>query len=129
MIAFDWNDPTIDWRFLDGDEVTGQGAYTLGFGARATTWRYVVVRKYDGSTVDLNDLAVTGDVAFPAPTVDGDRAVFTSNAPAALAEVPRTVVLEHRNRRLRSLPSPGLQTPLQEGAAAGQYTSELYVYV
>ena len=118
------------YRFLDEDEVTGNGEYALGLTARATTWRYVVVKKYDANGIDLADLSIGGAVAFAPPTVEPDRLTFDTSSPEPLRQERQPIELRRNGAALSALPNPGPHTPLQGGAAPGDpYVSEHYVYV
>lgn len=117
----------VDYRFLDGSTLTTQGDYTVQFAARRTTWRYVVTKRYDSNTIGLDGLAVAGG-AFT-KTTSAQQALFESDTEVALSEAGQDFDLEHDGTKLIDLPSPTLQTPLQEGTADGHKTSELYIYV
>ncbi len=117
-----------DYRFLDGDELTGVDTYTLQLESRSTSWRYNVIKKYGSNGFPLAHLSIDGPVTFT-KSVESDRAVFTSNAAVALAESPQALVLEDKNDPVRTLPNPAAATPLQAGAAPDSYVSEMYVYV
>lgn len=117
------------YRFLAGDEVSGFDSYYLQFQARATTWRYLVTKKYLNNAVALSSLKIGGPVTF-AGTVSGARAVFTSTAAVRLAATPRGLkLLEHPSKHIRDLPDPDLRTPLGSDPALPAYVSEIHVYV
>lgn len=117
-----------DYRFLNGDQLTGLAPYHIQFEARSTTWRYNVIKKYTTNSVPLNELNVAGDLTFTKVT-GADRAVFTAVSAESLREVPRTVLLQQNGNTIRNLPSPQLTTVLQEGLTADSFMSDLYVYV
>jgi hypothetical protein len=116
------------YRFLAGDTLTGFAAYSIQFDALATTWRYIVMKKYVNNPIALGDLAIAGPVAF-AGAVAGDRAVFTSATALRLAEARRTFTLKAASEDIRELPEPDLRTPLGRGATATSFVSEMFVYV
>lgn len=116
------------YRYLDGDEITGIADYNIQIESRATTWRYNVIKKYSSNGITLGGLAVSGPIAF-SKALDTDRAVFTSDTAVALGEAPRALSLEHNGSKIRDLSSPSLTTPLQQGASAGSFVSEMFVYV
>jgi hypothetical protein len=116
------------YRFLSGDRIAAATDYTIAFEPRATTWRYEVVKKYEANGIELAALTVDGPVAFTRD-VDGSRAVFTSTAAVRLSQVRRHLVLAHQGSPIRSLPNPGVGTPLGQGAAAGQFVSGFVVNV
>ncbi len=116
------------YRFLNGDEVIPIGPYHVEFEARTTTWRYIVIKKYESNDIALADLQVSADFAFSKDT-QSDRAIFTSTTTVQLAKTAQAVTLENNGESVMDLPSPSQATPLQEGAAPGQYVSEMYIYV
>lgn len=117
------------YRFLDGDELTGAGDYTLQLAARATSWRFNVIKKYAAGGFAPADLTIAGPVTFD-KAVEPDRAVFTSAAAVALsAGRQQALVLMENSNEIRDLPNPGAATPLAAGAAPGSFVSEMYVYV
>lgn len=116
------------YRFLDGDEVTGNGAYALQLESRSTRWRFNVIKKYTTNGFQLADLGVTGAVPFD-KAVEADRAIFTSTDSVPLRDSRQPLALEENNDKVRDLPNPGATTPLAAGAAPGSYVSEMYVYI
>lgn len=114
------------YRFLSGSQVAAVD-YTVGFEARATTRRYVVTKKYDSSTVELNDLTIDGGTFTM--TTDTDEVTFESDAPVALSQTGEDYDLHDNGTKLLDLPNPGRSTPLQEGPTPGSYTSEVYLNV
>ncbi len=117
-----------DYRFLDGDELTGVAPYIIQFDARSTRWVYNVMKQYDTNSIPLQALTIVGDLAVT-KDLQADRAVFTTNAAEALREIPRSMELHHNGAMIKKLPSPQVTTPLQEGASPNNYVSELFVYV
>lgn len=116
-------------RFVAGSTLAGLDAYVVEFDPLATTWRYIVTKKYANNGIALNQLSIEGPIAF-SRTVTGDRAVFTSNAAVRLSAARRDLTLiRHPNREVRELPNPGLTTPLGPGAAPASYVSDMFVYV
>ncbi len=127
------------YRFLSGEELTGAGDYHLQLDSRATTWRYHVLKKYSADGFQLDQLEITGDVAFTR-TLEPERAVFTSTAAVPLAERRRPLALTAAaappasppagdEDKLRDLPSPAASTPLAAGGSPPDFISEMYVYV
>jgi hypothetical protein len=117
------------YRYLDGDELTGIGAYAIQFDARATTWRYIVTKKYDNNSIALEDLSIDGPVAFGG-AVSGTRAVFTSSSAVTLSAARRGLqLLKDGAQPVRELPEPGLATPLGRGATPTDFVSDMFVYV
>jgi len=117
----------VDYRFLVGQEVKPVPPYHLQLEALRTTWRYQVMKTYQSNGIDLSKVTIFG---IPFDEVrESEKATFTSRDPVPLAESPPTLELRHSDKKIRTLPGPGLSTPLQEGAAQGSYLSEMYVYV
>ncbi len=129
------------YRFLDGEELTGVTDYCLQLDSRSTTWRYQVFKQYSADGFALDQLEITGDVAFTR-TVDAERAVFTSIAAVPLAESRQDLALaaldtpsasppdpEDEEDKIRDLPSPTAATPLAAEGSPPELISELYVYV
>lgn len=117
------------YRFLVGDAVSGPDAYYLQFEPVATTWRYIVTKKYDNNGIALGQLSITGPVAFT-PAVAGTQAVFTSTAAVRLSSTPRALkLIQHPNKDIRDLPNPDLATPLGSVPAMPNFVSDMFVYV
>ena len=116
------------FRFLNSAEIVSIGAYHIELEARSTTWRYIVVKKYESNDLSLANLQLVSSIGFSKAT-EPDRAIFTSTTEVPLAQSAQTVTLENSGESVRDLPNPTETTVLQEGAAPGQYVSELYVYV
>lgn len=119
------------YRYLDGDQLSGVD-YSLQLERRSTTWRYHVVKKYSVDGFALEDLEITGDVAFDPPSVDSERAVFTSTAAVPLAESRRDLALTTTTsppEKIRDLPNPAAATPLAAEGSPPGFVSEIYVYV
>jgi hypothetical protein len=116
------------YRFLSGDTLTGFDSYHLQFEALATTWRYIVTKKYDNNGVDLSHLAIAGPLSF-GMSVSGSRAVFTSSTTVRLSETTRGLQLKAGDKPIRDLPDPDQRTPLGRGAAPGSFVSDTFVYV
>lgn len=116
------------YRFLNGNEVTGQGRYTIGFEARSTVRRYIVTKKYDTNGIRLDDLGIAGGVSFNS-TREAERVIFTSDGEVPLAEAPDPLTLEDSDTPLRNLPHPRMNTPLQRATPTDPYRSDLYVYI
>ncbi len=123
------------YRFLAGDQVTPV-AYTVRLEARATTWKYVVVNKFQPEELDVADLEIESDPASSTFTrqIDGDRAIFTADAPRELRQEPTTLRLRGRYgtgpvQDLLDLPSPDASSPLEAGATETELVSAMYVYV
>lgn len=122
-----------DYRFLLGDQLTGLDPYQLQLDARSTTWRYTIMKKYDKSSIPLNQLSIVGDLSFNArvldPPVNPTRAIFTTSGEEILQEIPRSLELHQNGTELRKLPNPQLSTALQKGSSSNNFVSELFVYV
>jgi hypothetical protein len=119
------------YRFLAGDTITGPEAYYLQFQPVATTWRYIVAKKYANNGIALPELGITGPVAFTR-VITGGLAVFTSSATVRLSAAPRALKLTRsapQPREIRDLPDPGLATPLGAVPAVPNFVSDIYVYV
>ena len=93
----------VGYRFFSGDSLTGFDSYHLHFEARATTWRYIVTKKYDNSGITLDQLAIDGPLSF-GKSVSGIRAVFTSDAAVRFSETPRGLKLKAGNKEIRPFP-------------------------
>jgi len=116
------------YRFLAGDTLAGFDSYHLQLEALATTWRFIVTKKYDGNGIHLGQLAITGPLGF-SKTTSGGRAVFTSNSPVRFSETPRGLKLKAGNREIRDLPDPGASVVLGKGPTPGSFVSDTFVYV
>ena len=116
------------FRFLNAAEIISIGAYHVEFEARSTTWRYIVIKKYESNDLSLANLQLASAIGFSKAT-ESDRAIFTSTTEVPLAQSAQTVTLENSGESVRDLPNPTEATVLQEGGAPGQYVSEVYVYV
>jgi len=116
------------YRFFSGDSLTGFDSYHLQFEALATTWRYIVTKKYDNNGITLDQLAIDGPLNF-GKSVSGMRAVFTSDAAVRFSETPRGLKLKAGNTQIRDLPDPGERTVLGRGAGPGSFVSDTFVYV
>lgn len=115
-----------NYQFLVDDEIQYIGAYVLQFNARATTWRYNVIKKYDSNPYSLENL---DDISNFIKSVDGDRAIYVADDVRQLSEQPSTIALNHSGTKLRNLPSPQLTTQLQQGLGEDSYISDMYIYV
>lgn len=116
-------------RYLQADEIRHIDDYCIQLEARETSWVYQVVKKYDvGNAIAPAGLTLSGDIPFN-KVLEADRAVFTSTASVALGEAPRSLVLNHDGSKVRDLQNPGPATPLRDGASAGSFISEMFVYV
>lgn len=116
------------YRFLDGDEIAA-AVYTIQFDALATTWRYIVTKKYTTNGIALEDLSIDGPVAFGG-AISGSQAVFTSAAAVTLSAARRGLqLLKAGAQPVRDLPEPGLATPLGRGATPDDFVSDMFVYV
>jgi hypothetical protein len=115
-----------DYQFLLNDEIQAIGSYALQLEARATTWRYNVIKKYDSNPYSLANL---DDIVDFTKSLESERAIFVSDDERALSEQPATIALHHSGTKLRNLPSPQLTTQLQQGASEDSYISDMYIYV
>jgi hypothetical protein len=116
------------YRFVSGDTVIPVD-YHLQFEPLATTWRYIVTKKYDNNGIALNQLLIGGPIAFTT-AVAGSQAVFTSAAAVRLSAAPRAVkLLKQPNKEISDLPNPDLTTPLGSAVAVPNYVSDMFVYV
>ncbi|MCP4075097.1 MAG: hypothetical protein GY744_02805 [Gammaproteobacteria bacterium] len=115
-----------DYRFLVDNNIQPVGNYVWQLQARATTWRYNVIKKYDSSPYSLINL---DDISDFDKTIDGDRAIYVADDERFLSELPAAIALSHSGTKLRNLPSPQLTTALQSGSGEGSYISDMYVYV
>ena len=129
------------YRFVTADTVTGVDTltgldpYYIQLEAVATTWRYLVTKKYKNNPIALANLLVSGPVAFTG-TVTGDRAVFTSDATVRLSAASRGLQLRklpgqpgQPGDEVRDLPDPDLTTPLGKVRALPNFVSDMFVYV
>ncbi len=118
------------YRFLTGDTVTTVAPYVMQFDAVATTWRYLVTKKYPNNGIALSQLAINGPVAF-ASAVSTTSAIFTSTTAVRLSDAPRGLTLQKQPppKDLRKLPEPTLTTPLNIVAAVPNFVSDMFVYV
>ena len=117
------------YRFITADTLTGLPPYYIELEAIATTWRYLVTKKYANNGIALVDLTISGSVAFGPPSVSGDSAIFTSLATVPLSAVPRGLTLVTPAKPIRDLPDPDLTTPLGAVAALPNFVSDMFVYV
>jgi hypothetical protein len=117
------------YRFLSGDTLTGFDAYYIQFEPLATTWRYIVTKKYDTNGIALTDLSIDGPISFSG-SVSGTRAVFTSSTAVSLSATARGLrLMKDATDPVRELPEPGLSTPLGRGATPTDFVSDMFVYV
>ena len=119
------------YRFISdaGDTLTDPALYVLQFEAVATTWRYLVTKKFTNNGIALNQLSIAGPVTFSG-TVTGSNAVFTSTAPVRLSATPRGLKLRKQPAKdIRDLPDPTLTTPLGVVPAVPNFVSDMFVYV
>jgi hypothetical protein len=116
------------YRFVADDAVTSVDYY-LQFQALATTWRYIVAKKYDNNGIALGQLLIGGPIAFT-PAVSGSQAVFTSSAAVRLSAARRAVkLLREPDREIRDLPNPGLTTPIGADPMVPNFVSDMFVSV
>lgn len=115
-----------DYQFLLNDEIQAIGTYALQLEARATTWRYNVIKKYDSNPYSLANL---DDISDFTKSLESERAIFLADDERALSEQPATIALHHSGTKLRNLPSPQLTTQLQQAASEDSYISDMYIYV
>ena len=115
-----------DYQFLLNDEIQSIDDYVLQLEARATTWRYNVIKKYDSNPYTLVNLDEISDFT---KTIEGEQAIFIADSERVLSDQPSTIALNHSGTKLRNLPSPQLTTQLQQGASEDSYISDMYVYV
>lgn len=116
------------YRFFAGDSLTGFDSYHLQFEALATTWRYIVTKKYTNNDIALDDLEIEGPLTFDKSVSDA-RAVFTSDAAVRFSETPRGLQLKAGNKEIRDLPDPCETIVLGGGAGPGSFVSDTFVYV
>jgi hypothetical protein len=116
------------YRFLSGEQLTGFDAYHLQLDALATTWRYVVTKKYTANPITLDQLAIDGPISF-AKSVSGDRAVFTSDAVVRFSETPSGLKLKAGAQEVLDLPDPDERIVLGDGGGPGRFVSDMFVYV
>ena len=116
------------YRFLAGDTLAGIEPYHVQFEALATTWRYVVTKKYASNGIALDELAIDGPVTF-VRDIAGSRAVFTSSGAVRFSETPRGLKLKKGDTPVRDLPEPGETTVLGEGAGSGGLVSSTFINV
>jgi hypothetical protein len=117
------------YRFLSGDALTGLDPYHLQFDALATTWRYIVTKKYDNNGVTLAQLAIDGPLGF-AKRMDGTtRAIFISDAAVRFSETPRSLKLKAGNKEIRDLPNPDESIVLGKASVSGSFVADTFVYV
>ena len=116
------------YRFFSGNSLTSFDSYHLQFEALATTWRYIVTKKYDNNGITLDQLAIEGPLSF-GKSVSGMRAVFTSDAEVRFSETQRGLQLKAGKKEIRDLPDPGETPVLGRGAGPGSFVSDTFVYV
>lgn len=122
------------YRMFEGTRLRGVDDFHLQLEARATLWRYHVIKKYDlDAGLNIASLEIDDGSAFTATGSGPDLVVFESNAPRVLSEEPAGLELKHGGgKRVRTLPSPGPTTPLTREESADQsapFVSELFIYV
>lgn len=119
----------VPYRFITGDTLTGLDPYYVQLEAVATTWRYLVTKKYVNNGIALAQLSIDGPIAFTG-AVSGDSAVFTSTAAVRLSAARRGLkLLKQPAKELRDLPDPDLTTPLGAVDASPNFVSDMFVYV
>ena len=116
------------YRFASGDTLAPK-VYDIDLAPIATTWQYVVVKKYTHNGVGLADLTIDGPIPFGAPALSDSRAVFRSNAAVRLSAARRGLKLKNSVRVLKDLPEPDLSHLPAKGATPASLVSDMFVYV
>lgn len=123
------------YRFLTGRTVTPV-TYRLQLEPRTTTWRYVIINKFQPDELEVSDIEIESDAAsFTfSRQIEDDRAIFTADTPRALTQKAPTLRLKGRyntgtQRTLLNLPGPMASHPLEAGANGTGFLSPMYVYV
>jgi hypothetical protein len=130
-----FTDPEIDlvpvnYRFVDNDQITGQGHYSLGLTAAQQKWMYVCRKNpaNAGNGFEVNNLTVQGPVAFNnAGGDDVDERLILSDDPIALSEMPANVELRHSGIKIIDLPVPSASSRLAQQNNESFY--QMYIYV
>lgn len=131
----DFTDPAADlvpadYRFLNGNEITGKGHYAIQFETAEINWQYIFRKKPEnaGNGIALANLTLASAIAFPAaPTMVDGNAVFRSTNPVPLSEERQPVELNHNGAKILDLPNPGQGHQLQEDAVSKYYDINIYV--
>ncbi len=119
------------YRFVNGDVLTALDPYCLQLEPLATTWRYVVTKKYANTEIKLGQLEILGPITFTS-AVSTDTALFTSTAAVRLSSLSRGLTLHQtppQPQDVLALPDPGLGTPLSVAPPASGFVSDMFVYV
>jgi hypothetical protein len=118
------------YRFMVDDEITGNGAYSIGFEASAWKWMYVCRKNPEnsGNGYSVSNLTVEGPVAFSTAGGDDiDERRILSDGPITSAETSVSVILKHSGVKIRDLPLPAMGSTLKTDNNEVFY--EMYIYV
>ncbi len=111
--------------------LSGLDPYAIRLDSRSTTWRYVVIKKYKTNGIPLSGLTVLhqdGAVNFD-KTADTGQIIFTADDSLPVKENEKPVELHRSGNKIRELPAPSLNTPLQQHPDVTGLSSDIYVYV
>lgn len=118
------------YRFVENDQVTGKGKYSLGFSAAERKWMYVCRKNPANAGNGLSVANLTVDGPGPFSIAGGDditeRRLLSDN-PIITSEEAADVELQHNGIKIRDLPVPS-----QDGRLAKQNNDifyEMYIYV
>lgn len=120
------------YRFITDDTLPGLDPYYIQLEAVATTWRYLVTKKYANNGITLAQLSIAGPILF-AGAVSGNSAIFTSTAAVRLSAASQGLKLlkdpMDPTKPICALPDPDLTTPLGSVPALPNFVSDMFVYV
>lgn len=119
-----------NYRFVENDQITGQGHYSLGFSAAQRKWMYVCLKNpaNTGNGYEVSNLTVDGPVNFsPAGGDDIEERRILSDDPITLAESPASVELLHSGIKILDLPVPSASGRVAQQNDDSFY--QMYIYV
>lgn len=118
------------YRFVENDNVTGQGNYNIGLSAAERKWMYICRKNpaNAGNGFLVSNLTVDGPATFN--QAGGDDIVerhILSDDPILLSEAPAEVELRHSGIKILDLPVPSVASRLAQQNDEPYY--QMYIYV
>lgn len=121
------------YRYISaGNTLNALAPFTIQLTSRATTWRYIVNKKYINNGITLAELDVIdteSTTSFNKASGAAGQVVFTAAAPISLREKRKAPELHRSSGKLLTLPIPAMTTALQQVPALAGYSSDMYVYI
>ncbi|GEM_PF-4302468 len=120
------------YRYISvGNIINNIKPFTIQLASRATTWRYIVNKKYSNNGISLAELDVvdTENAVSFSKALGVEQVIFTGAVPIQLREERKAPELHRSSGKLLTLPIPALKTALQQVPALAGYNSDMYVYI